>query len=136
MQVHAEKDELEIELSNTITCYDDDVAQRDKFIEDMEANIANLEEQLSVVKRERSEAYEERDMILQELYEAKKDNEELTNEITQIQTKYQHLKVENQIKEVQVSMYFQTSNINFSLTFRVFTNLNTNMRCTYLGTVL
>ena len=44
-------------------------------------------------------------MILQELYEAKKDNEELKNEITQIQTKYQHLKVENQIKKVQVSMF-------------------------------
>ena len=120
MQVRAEKDELEMELSNVITCYDDDVAQRDKFIEDMEADIANLEEELSVVKRERSEAYEERDMILQELYEAKKDNEELKNEITQIQTKYQHLKVENQIKEVQVSMCFQTSNINFSVTFIVF----------------
>ena len=42
-----------MELSNVITCYDDDVTQRDKFIEDMEADIANLEEELSVVKREK-----------------------------------------------------------------------------------
>lgn len=68
----------------------------------MQSVLTEINDGLLVVKKERGEAYDERDKLLQELYECKKIIETNENENSNMKSKLESLKINNQIKDSQV----------------------------------
>lgn len=84
--------------------YEDDLDDRDNEIEILQTQLIEISQKLVVARAERTEAYDQRDELLQQAYQCTKEMEELNDKVDIGEQENKELRQKCNLLEEQVSV--------------------------------
>ena len=101
-----DRDHKQSEIKRLLHFYDHDLDDRDNEIELLQTQVIEMHEKLMVCRAERTEAYDERDGLLQQTYQQAQSMETCATKLLNVENENKKLREKCQILEEQVKIFY------------------------------